>query len=494
MFKKILIANRGEIAVRIIKTCKKMGIKTVAIYSEVDIRNPHSRLADEAYEVGPAPSIQSYLNMDKIISIAKETKCEAIHPGYGFLAENPVFAKKVEDSGLKFIGPSADQMKLLGDKMTARDIAIKLNIPIIKGINKPLSDYNEALEIAKDIGFPVLLKASAGGGGKGMRVVTQESEMQSSFRGATFEAQTAFGDKRIYIEKFIEKPRHIEVQILGDGAGNVVALGERECSIQRRHQKLIEETPSTVVTPEIRERLLNSARLISSYVKYRNAGTVEFLFDKDLNFYFLEVNTRLQVEHPVTEMVTGLDLVEHQLIIASEGKLALKQNDINFNGWSIEARITAEDPFKFLPTAGVIQLYNPPAGEGIRFDSGFSKASVVSPYYDSLIAKLITWGKDRNQAIERMIDALKQIVITGIDTNIPFHLFIMNEPNFRSGNINTNYINDIDWTSQKDKIKVDDSLIAIFGVTSFLLKESKYVNLKSSKEEVKFKDGIIDPF
>ena len=441
MIKKILIANRGEIAVRIMRTCREMGIHSVAVYSEADQTARHVVYADEAYLLGPAPANESYLVIDKIIEIAKKSGADAIHPGYGFLAENPIFAQRVEENGLIFIGPKPKTIALLGDKMAARQIMEKANVPIVPGMKEPISSTQEALQFAQEVGFPILLKAAAGGGGKGMRVVRQESEIEEMFLRAQSEAQSAFGDKRIYLEKYLEKPRHIEIQILADRYGNVIHLGERECSIQRRHQKVIEESPSPIVDEALRNKMGQTAVTAAKASGYVNAGTVEFLLDQDNNFYFLEVNTRLQVEHPVTELITGLDLVREQILIAAGEKLSLGQEDIQFHGHAIECRIYAEDPDnEFMPSVGTIFNYREPGGPGVRVDSGFSRGDTVPIYYDPIIAKLITWGQNRDQAISRMKRALDEYVIHGIQTIIPFHRRLFELEDFVTGNLSTHFI------------------------------------------------------
>ncbi len=443
MFKKILIANRGEIAIRIMRACRELGIATVAVYSEVDRTAQHVRYADEAYLIGPAPATESYLVMEKIIEVAKKSQSQAIHPGYGFLAENPDFAQLVKDSGLIFIGPEPETIRLLGDKMAARAAMINAGVPIVPGVKQALGSVAEAQKIAEEIGYPILLKAAAGGGGKGMRIVQSPDEMGQLFKMASSEARSAFGDDRIYIEKYLEKPRHIEIQIIADQIGHVVHLGERECSIQRRHQKVIEESPSPIVDPEMRRRMGETAVKAARAANYVNAGTVEFLVDQNKNFYFLEVNTRLQVEHPVTEMVTGIDLAKEQIRIAAGEPLSFCQEDVQWRGAAIECRIYAEDPENnFLPSIGKIQSYREPQGIGVRVDSGLSKGDSVSMYYDPLISKLIIWGRDRIEAIERMKRALDEYVISGVQTVIPFHKQVMNHPDFIAGNISTHFIDD----------------------------------------------------
>lgn len=434
MFKKILIANRGEIALRIIRTCKELGIKTVAVYSEADRYSLHVRFADEAVCIGPGPSKESYLNIPRIIAAAEITNAEAIHPGYGFLSENAMFAEICESSGIKFIGPTPDAIEAMGDKALAKETMRKAGVPVIPGSDGVVETLEEAREIANEIGFPVMLKAAAGGGGKGMRMVMSDAELENAWQTARAEAEAAFGNPALYIEKFIEKPRHVEIQILADEHGNVIHLGERDCSIQRRHQKLIEESPSPIVTPELREAMGQAAVKGAKSVKYRSAGTIEFLVDKNGNFYFMEMNTRIQVEHPVTEMVYGIDIVREQIRIAAGEKLGIKQKQLKPNGHAIECRINAEDPFKgFRPSPGKITALHFPGGYGVRVDSHIYQDYVVPPYYDSLIAKLIVHARTRDEAIARMLRALEEFVIEGVHTTIPFHIKLLNSPEFRSG-------------------------------------------------------------
>jgi len=443
MFKKILIANRGEIAIRIMRACREMGIATVAVYSEVDRTAQHVRYADEAYLLGAAPATESYLVMEKIIQVAKTSKAEAIHPGYGFLAENPEFAQLIKDNGLIFVGPEPETIRLLGDKMAARETMITAGVPIVPGVKQAISSATEAQKIADEIGYPILLKAAAGGGGKGMRIVRNSDDIRQLFKMARSEAKSAFGDDRIYIEKYLEKPRHIEIQVIADQHGNVVHLGERECSIQRRHQKVIEESPSPIVDSDMRQRMGETAVKVARVANYVNAGTVEFLVEQDKNFYFLEVNTRLQVEHPVTEMVTGIDLAKEQIRIAAGKPLSFKQEDIHWRGSAIECRIYAEDPNNgFLPSIGKIQSYREPNGPGIRVDSGLARGDTVSMYYDPLISKLISWGRTRTEAIQRMKRALDEYMISGVQTVIPFHKQVMNHQDFIKGTITTHFIDE----------------------------------------------------
>lgn len=439
MFEKILVANRGEIALRIMRTCKEMGIATVAVFSDVDKNALHTRYADESHHIGPSPALQSYLNADKIVKIAKETGAEAIHPGYGFLAENPEFAWKCEENGVNFIGPNSWALAKTGDKLASREIAKKEDIPVTPGSDQAVED-DDALEIAKEIGFPVILKSSAGGGGISMGVVEEKDDLLKKLEIARSTSLSAFGNPNIFIEKYLIKPRHIEFQILADKHGNIVHLGERECSIQRRFQKLIEEAPSVVVTKkkrkEIGERAVEMARL----AEYVNAGTIEFLYDGK-EFYFNEVNARLQVEHPVTELVTGLDLVKEQLVIASGGELDIAQKDIEPKGWAVECRINAEDPYNnFLPSPGKVTRYEPPGSIGVRIDSGVVSGSEIPTFYDPLFAKIIVWASTRETVVERMKRALQEWKIEGIETNIPFHLKVLDDASFKKGRIDTAFV------------------------------------------------------
>ena len=442
MFKKILIANRGEIACRVIRTCRSMGIATVAVYSEADAEALHVQMADEAVLIGPAPSRESYLVMEKIIAAAKTTGAQAIHPGYGFLSENEAFAKLVEDEGLVFIGPKYAAIASMGDKIASKKLAMASGVNTIPGCNEVLLDAQQAVKIAQNIGYPVMLKASAGGGGKGLRVAFNDQQAEEGFIACANEARNAFGDDRIFIEKFIAEPRHIEIQILGDSFGNVVFLWERECSIQRRHQKVIEEAPSPFISEKTRQAMGAQAVALAKAVNYQSAGTVEFVVGKDESFYFLEMNTRLQVEHPVTEMITGLDLVEQMLRVAAGQALAFKQGDIPRNGWAMECRINAEDPYRgFLPSTGRLTHYQPNAKEGIsRIDTGFYEGSDIPIFYDSMIAKVITHGQNRQEAIARMQFALNEFVIAGVHSNIPFQAALMQHPSFQAGDFNTGFI------------------------------------------------------
>ncbi len=440
LFKKVLIANRGEIAVRIIRACQELGIKTAAIYSDIEKDALHIRLADEAICIGPAASSQSYLNIPAIISAAEITDAEAIHPGYGFLAEDAHFEEACMTSGITFIGPSPENIRLGGDKAKALQTMKRKGIPVVPGSDGPIQDKESALKIIKKIGVPVILKASAGGGGKGMRIVDDEKDVEQSYHMAQQEAIAAFGKGELYIEKYIPEMRHIEVQILADNKGSVIHLGERDCSIQRRHQKLIEESPYIFSNPRFRKKIGEMAVKAAKAIRYKNAGTVEFIVDNKSNFYFMEINTRIQVEHPVTEMVTGIDIIKEQIKLAAGEPLSLKQQDIKFSGHSIECRINAEDPERFIPCPGKIIAFIPPGGPGIRVDTAAYSGWVVPSHYDSLIAKVITHGKDREEAIMRMQRALKEFIIEGIKTTIPFYLEILNKPDFLNGNFNTSFL------------------------------------------------------
>jgi len=440
-FSKILIANRGEIALRIIHSCEEMGIATVAVHSTIDRHSLHVKLADESVCIGPPSSNKSYLNIPNIISAALTRGAEAIHPGYGFLAENARFAQICADHQLTFIGPRPESIIAMGDKSTAKKTMEQAGVPTVPGSKGLLTDEQEALRLAADIGYPVMIKATAGGGGRGMRLVRQESDLVRLFNAAQGEAEAAFGNGGVYLEKFIELPRHIEFQILADSYGNVVHLGERDCSIQRRHQKLLEEAPSAILNQKLRNKMGQAAVKAAKSINYVGAGTVEFLVDKYGNYYFMEMNTRIQVEHPVTEMITGLDLIREQIAIAQGERLSFRQQDIELRGHAIECRINAEDPnHDFRPHPGKIIAYLPPGGLGVRMDSFVYPDYEISPYYDSLIGKLIVWGKDRNTAIKRMKRALRECAITGIPTTIDFHRQILNHPQFLAGNISTNFI------------------------------------------------------
>ena len=470
MFKKILIANRGEIAVRVERACREMGIPTVAVYSEVDRHALHVRCADEAFLIGPAPAAESYLVIDKIIGVAKKSGADAIHPGYGFLAENPRFADRCETEKIKLIGPSAHAMRTMGSKTVARKTVQAAGVPVVPGTIDPISTEEEVLRIAKEIGFPVMLKATSGGGGKGMRLVREEGEIHSSLRMAKSEAKSAFSDDSIYLEKYIEQPRHVEIQILGDRHGNYVHLCERECSIQRRHQKVIEESPSVIVTQEMRAAMGKVAIEAARAVKYEGAGTCEFLVDAKRNFYFLEMNTRLQVEHPVTEMVTGIDIVKEQIRIAAGEKISVRQEEIRQTGHAIECRVYAEDPDRnFMPCPGLITSLRTPGGPGVRDDSGVFEGFEIPIYYDPIISKLVVWGKDRSEAIARMKRALNEYVVTGVKTTIPFHIRVMNNRHFIEGSFDTNFIDKVFFKEEKErKLAHGDVAVITAAIQVFL--------------------------
>jgi acetyl-CoA carboxylase, biotin carboxylase subunit len=440
MFKKILIANRGEIAMRIIYACREMGIKTVAVYSEADENSLHVRFADEDVCIGPARSADSYLNVPAVISAAEITGADAIHPGYGFLSESAYLAEVCEACHIKFIGPDPHAIRLMGDKARARKVMKKAGVPVLPGSDGPVESEEKALRVAKDIGYPVIVKATAGGGGRGMRVVRAAAELSHAVKTAQREAEAAFGVGDVYIEKYVESPRHIEFQILGDHHGGMVHLGERECSIQRRHQKLLEESPSSALTDKMRRKIGSTVIDAAKAVQYSNAGTFEFLMDPAGHFYFMEANTRLQVEHPVTEMVTGIDIVKEQIRIAAGERLGFKQGDVTFSGHAIECRINAEDPDTFVPSPGTIRAFSAPGGPGVRIETFAHAECTISPYYDSMIAKIITHGRDRPEAIARMRRALEMTVIEGIKTSIPLHLRILSDPDFIAGRLSTSFM------------------------------------------------------
>ena len=441
MFKKILIANRGEIAVRIIRAARELGIETVAVYSEADVESLHVRLADEAVCIGPASSSDSYLKIPNIIAAAQTTGAEAIHPGYGFLAENASFAKICAQNDIVFIGPKPELINMMGDKATARETAIKNKVPITKGSDGIVPDIDEAKNIAKWITYPVMIKATAGGGGKGMRIAHNEKELIENFTAAQNEAKAAFGNPDVYIEKYVEEPRHVEIQVIGDKFGNVVHLGERDCSIQRRHQKLVEEAPSAGIDDKTRDKMGKFAAKLAKGIGYDSVGTLEFLVDKNMNFYFMEMNTRIQVEHTISEEITGVDLIKEQIRVAAGEKLTFSQKDINISGHAIECRINAEDSENgFLPSSGILEEYIPSGGIGVRVDSHSYQNYEIPPYYDSMIAKLIVKGKTREEAIERMKRALREFIVKGVDTTIPFHLKVLDNEAFKKGTIYTNFI------------------------------------------------------
>jgi acetyl-CoA carboxylase biotin carboxylase subunit len=441
MFRRVLIANRGEIAVRVMRACREMGIGTVAVYSDVDRASLHVRYADEAYPIGPAPSTESYLRIDRILDAAQRSGAQAIHPGYGFLAENPEFARACDDAGIIFIGPPVAAMELMGSKTASRRALIEAGLPVVPGTDRDLGTFNEVRRAVAGIGFPVMLKASAGGGGKGLRLVQSSAELESAYRTARSEAQNAFNDPSVYVEKYIERPRHVEIQILGDQNGNLIYLGERECSLQRRHQKVMEECPSPLMTDDLRRHMGETALRIGRLAGYTNAGTVEFLVDQNRDFYFLEMNTRLQVEHPITEVVVGIDLVKEQLRIAAGERLRWRQQDVEMRGAAIECRIYAEDPANnFFPCPGTISRLQAPRGPGVRTDSGVYEGWRVPLEYDPLLAKLVVWGSDREEAIARLRRALDEYEVFGIETTIPFFRRVLDHPAFVAGDIDTGFI------------------------------------------------------
>ena len=475
---KILVANRGEIALRIIKTIKKLGKKAVAVYSEADINSLHVKYADEAYCIGPASSSSSYLRGDFIIETALKAGVDGIHPGYGFLSENADFASKVEKAGIIFIGPTAESIDLMGNKIAARETVRKQGVPLVPGNKNTLTSIDQARIIAADIGFPILIKAAAGGGGKGMRKVMLMEELESQMERAQSEALASFGDDAVFVEKYVSSPRHIEFQIMADHHGNVVHLFERECSIQRRHQKLIEEAPSVVLSEKLREEMGNAAVQVAKSCQYRGAGTVEFIVDENLQFYFLEMNTRLQVEHPVTELITGLDLVALQIAVAEGEKLPFTQEDLSIKGHAVELRICAEDPFnQFLPCKGVLNTYGPPVMENVRLDDAFIAGMEVSIFYDPLIGKLIAFGDNRNAAIRNLLEAIKRFDITGIETTLPFGKFVCEHPNFISGEFDTHFIEKYFTPEQINETYTEDALLASKIALSLFLQD---------KEKVKF--------
>lgn len=439
--KKILIANRGEIAIRVMKTAQKMGIKTVAVYSKADRNAPHVKFADEAVYIGKAPSNESYLLGSKIIEVAKSLNVDGIHPGYGFLSENADFAEEVEKNNIIFIGPKSKAIRVMGSKLAAKDAVKNYNIPMVPGIDEAITDVKKAKVIAKKIGFPILIKASAGGGGKGMRVVEKEKDLESQMNRAISEATSAFGDGSVFIEKYVTSPRHIEIQVMADSHGNILHFFERECSVQRRHQKVVEEAPSSILTPELREEMGIAATKVAKACDYLGAGTVEFLMDADHKFYFLEMNTRLQVEHPVSELISGVDLVELQIRIARGEELKIKQEDLKISGHALELRVYAEDPLNdFLPSVGKLETYKLPTGEGVRVDNGFEEGMDVPIYYDPMLSKLITYGKNRDEAIQLMLKAIEDYHIEGVQTTLPFGKFVFEHEAFRTGNFDTHFV------------------------------------------------------
>lgn len=477
---KLLVANRGEIALRIMRSARELGIKTVAVYSDADRSALHVRFADEAVLIGPPPSSESYLRMEKILAAAKATNADAIHPGYGFLSENEDFASMVEAAGLIFIGPSSKSIELMGSKLAAKSAVAKFGVPLVPGTSEPITDIALAKKLARDIGYPILIKASAGGGGKGMRIVESEGEFEEQMERAVSEATSAFGDGSVFIEKYITKPRHIEFQVFGDKHGNVVHLFERECSIQRRHQKVVEEAPSSVLTPALRDEMGKAAVNVARAADYYGAGTVEFILDENLNFYFLEMNTRLQVEHPVTEQITGIDLVKLQVKVAEGEKLPFTQEQLSFKGHAVEVRVYAEDPANnFLPDIGTLQTYNRPQGHGIRVDDGFEEGMDVPFYYDPMIAKLITYADNRTEAIDKMIRAIDEYEITGIETTLGFCRFVMEHDAFRSGDFDTRFVENFFTPSVLSGSPVKDEIL-IASLISVSLLEAKTKTVTST--------------
>ena len=476
--KKVLIANRGEIALRIMKTAQKMGIKTVAVYSEVDRHSPHVKFADEAVLLGPAPSSESYLVMEKVINAAKGTGADGIHPGYGFLSENAAFAQMVEDNGITFIGPKPHAIKVMGNKLAAKEAVRDYDIPMVPGIEEAITDVALAEKVAKQIGFPILIKASAGGGGKGMRVVEYLKDLPEQMQRAISEAQAAFGDGSVFIEKYVGSPRHIEIQVLADMHGNIVHLFERECSVQRRHQKVVEEAPSAVLTPEIRNAMGEAAIKVARACDYVGAGTVEFLLDEQKNFYFLEMNTRLQVEHPVSELISGIDLVEQQIKVARGEKLAFTQEDLKIKGHALEVRVYAEDPLaNFIPSIGTLSTYKTPVGDGIRVDDGFEEGMEVPIYYDPMLSKLITYGKTREEAIQLMITAINNYKVEGVATTLSFGKFVCEHEAFTSGNFDTHFVKNYYSPELLEKQYAEERRIAALVALKLYLENDKTLKL-----------------
>lgn len=463
--KRLLIANRGEIAIRVMKTANKMGITTIAIFSDADRNSPFVRLADEAYYIGNSPSNESYLNQDKIIKLCLDKSVDAIHPGYGFLSENAEFANKVESAGIIFVGPSSESMRIMGDKLKAKETVAKYGIPLLPGTEGAVEDLDEAIPLCREIGYPVLIKASAGGGGKGMRVVEKEGDLEEEMELASSEAKSAFGNGEVFIEKYVTSPRHIEFQILADTHGNTIHLFDRECSIQRRHQKVIEEAPSSVLDDELRKIMGESAINVAKSCGYVGAGTIEFLLDENKNFYFMEMNTRLQVEHPVTEWVTGIDLVEQQIRVARGEHLKIKQEDVSINGHAIELRVYAEDvQNNFFPDTGELTVYQEPIGNNIRVDSGYEQGMKIPIYYDPMISKLITYGGNREEAMDRMIEACQQYKIVGLETTLGFGRFVMKHKSFRNGKFDTHFINNyFSKENYRDSYLEEEKMGAIFA-------------------------------
>lgn len=481
---KILVANRGEIALRVMRSAREMGIKTVAVFSEADRSALHVRYADEAICIGPAPSNQSYLIGEKIIEACKATGAQAIHPGYGFLSENAAFARAVKEAGLVLIGPTPEAMEIMGNKLSAKAAALKYDIPMVPGTEEAITDIEEAKQRAIEVGFPILIKAAAGGGGKGMRIVEKVADFDEQMHLAVSEATSAFGDGSVFIERYVTSPRHIEIQVLGDTHGNIVHLFERECSVQRRHQKVVEEAPSAVLTPEIREKMGRCAVDVARSVSYVGAGTVEFILDENLDFFFLEMNTRLQVEHPVTEMITGLDLVKEQIKIARGEALSFKQEDLKINGHAVELRVYAEDPLNsFLPDIGTLQTYRTPKGNGVRVDDGFEEGMEIPIYYDPMIAKLITYGKDREEAIERMIRAIDEYDITGIQTTLGFGKFVMQHEAFTSGHFDTHFVGKYFNADSLKNENEEEAMLAALTAVKLLQQEKTVLNQSAESQQ-----------
>jgi propionyl-CoA carboxylase alpha chain len=479
--KKILVANRGEIAIRVMKTAQKMGIKTVAVYSTIDRNAPHVKFADEAVWIGEAPSNQSYLLGDKIIEVAKSLNVDAIHPGYGFLSENADFAEDVEKNNLIFIGPKSKAIRVMGSKLAAKEAVMHYNIPMVPGVDHAIIDIDEAKKTANAIGFPILIKASAGGGGKGMRVVEKEIDFESQMNRAISEATAAFGDGSVFIEKYVTSPRHIEIQIMADSHGNILYFFERECSIQRRHQKVVEEAPSSVLTPELRKKMGEAAVMVAKACDYLGAGTVEFLLDDKHNFYFLEMNTRLQVEHPVTELISGVDLVELQIKVARGEALPMKQEDLVIRGHAMELRVYAEDPTNdFLPSVGHLDVYQLPTGEGVRVDNGFEQGMDIPIYYDPMLSKLITYGKTREESIQLMLKAIDDYKIEGVQTTLPFGKFVFEHEAFRSGNFDTHFVKKYYDAAMLKKQQEEEAQIAALVALKQYLEDQKIVRLPIS--------------
>ena len=476
--KKLLVANRGEIAIRVMKTAQKMGIKTVAVYSTADRNAPHVKFADEAVWIGESPSNQSYLLGSKIIEVAKSLNVDAIHPGYGFLSENADFAEEVEKNNIVFIGPKSKAIRVMGSKLAAKEAVKHYNIPMVPGFDEAITDVEKAKIVAKEVGFPILIKASAGGGGKGMRVVETEGEFESQMDRAISEAIAAFGDGSVFIEKYVSSPRHIEIQIMADSHGNIIYLFERECSIQRRHQKVVEEAPSSVLTPELRKKMGEAAVLVAKSCDYLGAGTVEFLLDENNNFYFLEMNTRLQVEHPVSEWITGTDLVEMQIRVARGEALQFQQEDLKINGHAMELRVYAEDPMNdFLPSVGHLDVYELPVGEGVRVDNGFEQGMDIPIYYDPMLAKLITYGATREEAIQKMIKAIDSYKVEGVQTTLPFGKFVFEHEAFRSGKFDTHFVkNYYDATVLKKQMAIEAEIAALVALKQYF-EDQKIVRL-----------------